>query len=88
MLLPNMLVTNEPGFYLEGNFGVRIESLLLIKELKKRSRMDSRPFFGFETITLVPIQKKLIDPSLMSPDQIEWLNNYHKQVVNFNREIP
>lgn len=76
-----MLVTNEPGFYLPGKFGIRIESLLRIvpKEFDEED-LDGRQYLGFETMTLVPIQKKLIAPHLMTDEQLKWLNDYHRKV--------
>lgn len=70
-----MFVTDEPGFYEDGAFGVRIENVELIKKVKtKYVTADS---LTMEPLTLVPIQQKMIIVSLMSTEEIEWLNNYH-----------
>lgn len=68
-----MIVSNEPGFYKEGEFGIRIENLILCK------KSDEGHLF-FETITFAPIDKTLIDKNLMSDDEINWLNDYHSNV--------
>ena len=63
-----MIISNEPGFYKEGDFGIRIENLVYIKRNK------------FEELTLAPIEKDLIDKKILSQNEIRWLNKYHKKV--------
>ena len=77
-----MVVSNEPGFYLTGKYGIRIENLVAVKE----SQCGSQPsnFLDFETLTIAPIDRHLIQNSLMNNDEIEWLNEYHGRV---RREI-
>lgn len=75
-----MLVTNEPGFYLQGKFGIRIESLLAVVSREFNKELDGREYYAFETMTYVPIQQKLILPELMTDKQITWLNDYHGKV--------
>ncbi|KAJ3005384.1 hypothetical protein HKX48_000717 [Thoreauomyces humboldtii] len=74
-----MSVTNEPGYYEDGNFGIRIENVLLIKEVKTKHNFGDRGYLGFEYVTLVPMQACLIDVELLVPAEREWLNNYHKK---------
>ncbi len=75
-LKPGMILSNEPGYYREGHYGIRIENLVLIVE-----RKDVRKnFLGFETLTLVPIDTKLIHVALLSEEERAWLNAYHQQV--------
>ncbi|HQS84642.1 MAG TPA: aminopeptidase P family protein [Alphaproteobacteria bacterium] len=69
-----MIVSNEPGYYKENAFGIRIESLLLVKN------SDVEDFYEFETLTRVPIDKKLILKELLTAFEISWLNLYHKRV--------
>lgn len=69
-----MLTSNEPGYYKEGEFGIRIENLVLT------SPSQHKGFLEHETVTLYPFDHKLIDKSLLSKDEINWINNYHKQV--------
>ncbi len=72
-----MLVTDEPGLYLEGQYGIRCENTLLVVPAIK-SEMGE--FLTFEPLTLFPFDLKLIDPSLLDNTEIEWLNNYHERV--------
>ncbi|HDQ14761.1 MAG TPA: aminopeptidase P family protein [Sediminispirochaeta sp.] len=74
---PGMVCSNEPGLYREGRYGIRIENLILAEEL------FSTPFgrfFGFETLSLCPLERRLIDPALMSAHELEWVNSYHRRV--------
>lgn len=75
-LQPGMILSNEPGSYLEGKFGVRIENLIYVAEDKEKSTPRMR-FFHFENLTLCPIDTKLIDKKLMSLHEIRYLNKYH-----------
>lgn len=82
-LRAGMVVSNEPGFYEAGAFGVRIENLLVVREIPDRA--DGRTpkgtsFLGFEQLTHVPIQQKMIEASLLTPDEISWINDYHERV--------
>ena len=71
-LKPGMILSNEPGYYKSGNFGIRIENLIMIKNNKK--------IYKFENLTYAPIDKSLIDKKLLENDEIELLNKYHKDV--------
>ena len=75
--LPSMTVTDEPGIYLPGKFGVRIENTLLIVPYIKT---EFGEFLQFESLTLCPIDTSLIDLDMMLPEEIDWLNNYHDMV--------
>jgi len=78
-LEPGMMISNEPGYYRTGEFGIRIENLILtITDLG--SFPDGLEFLTFETVTLCPIQLKLIEKSLLSAEEIQWLNEYHERV--------
>ena len=76
-LQPGMITSNEPGIYKAGKYGIRIENLILTIRHKTTEFGD---FYAFETLTLCPIDKKVIDWSLMTKDETEWLNNYHQKV--------
>jgi Xaa-Pro aminopeptidase len=79
-LAPHMVFSNEPGCYLPEKFGVRIESLVCVQKHDYAGTMDL-PFF-LETLTLVPIDKRLIEVTMLSLAQKEWLNAYHQQIYN------
>lgn len=78
-LQAGMTVTNEPGLYLEGKFGVRIENTLLIVPAEATAFGD---FLKFETLTLAPIDKKPIMLEMLSEEEREWLNSYHRRVYD------
>jgi len=72
-----MTMTNEPGYYEDGNFGIRIENQMIVKKAKTQFNFDNIDFFGFETTTFVPLDNNLIQKSLLTPSEIEWVNQYH-----------
>ena len=74
---PGMVISNEPGYYKAGAYGIRIENLLAVKELPV---MGERPLLGFETLTLAPIDRRLIDASLLTKAETSWLDAYHRLV--------
>ncbi|MGN8022399.1 aminopeptidase P family protein [Phyllobacterium sp. 22229] len=78
-LLPGMILSNEPGYYKPGGYGIRTENLLIVTELAVPEGGDI-PMMGFETITLCPIDKRLIDTSLLIREELVWLDAYHAQV--------
>ncbi|KAL5566074.1 hypothetical protein UlMin_029238 [Ulmus minor] len=78
-LQKGMIVSNEPGYYEDNAFGIRIENLLSVKEAGTPNRFGGIEYLGFEKLTFV-IQVKLIDLSLVSAEEIAWLNDYHSQV--------
>lgn len=77
VLEEGMLITDEPGVYLEGKYGIRIENVLLCKKSIKNS--DGQ-FMEFETLTFVPFERDAILKELLNDTEIEWINNYHKAV--------
>ncbi|KAK9735416.1 hypothetical protein RND81_04G204600 [Saponaria officinalis] len=79
-LQKGMIVSNEPGYYEDHAFGIRIENLLCVKEIATPNRFGGIGYLGFEKLTFVPIQSKMIDLSLLSTNEIDWLNDYHEQV--------
>ncbi|MDP1702162.1 MAG: aminopeptidase P family protein [Aestuariivirga sp.] len=79
-LEPGMILSNEPGFYKQNEFGIRIENLLLIHEAKAIEGGE-RPMLGFETLTLCPIERRLIDTKLLTRDELHWLDTYHARVL-------
>ena len=74
-LAPGMLLSNEPGCYRTGEWGIRTETLITV------TAPDGDGFMGFETITLCPIDRRLIDVDMMLPAERDWLNDYHARVL-------
>jgi Xaa-Pro aminopeptidase len=83
-LKPGMVLSNEPGYYQDGNFGIRIENLMVVVESDVTNRMsqEGQKMLGFETLTMIPIDKKLIDVDLLREDEILWLNEYHAKILD------
>ncbi|MEQ1576059.1 MAG: aminopeptidase P family protein [Hyphomicrobium sp.] len=79
VLEPGMICSNEPGYYKAGTYGIRIENLVLVSEAEIPPRGE-RPAMSFETLTLVPIDRRLIDISLLDRNELTWLNAYHARV--------
>jgi Xaa-Pro aminopeptidase len=78
-LKPGMIISNEPGFYKPGEWGIRIENLLIVTDPQKIAGGD-REMMGFETITLCPIERDLIDAKMLTKEELDWLDAYHAQV--------
>lgn len=79
-LQPNMVNSVEPGYYKEGHYGIRIENLVYVA--KESDRNSEIPMLKFKYLTLVPIDKRLIDKYLLSDGEINWLNIYHQTVYD------
>ncbi len=75
-----MILSNEPGFYLDGLYGIRIENLVGV--VKSTPGFDNRPMLKFETLTLAPIDQSLIIKDMLDPIEVQWLNSYHMHVYN------
>jgi Xaa-Pro aminopeptidase len=78
-LEPGMIVSNEPGYYKTGAYGIRIENLVVVRRIEIAGA--ERAMLGFETLTLCPIDLALVEPALMSPEEIAWLDAYHARVA-------
>jgi Xaa-Pro aminopeptidase len=79
-LMPGMICSNEPGYYKEGEYGIRIENLVVVRETAIAGGDAQRKFMEFETITLAPIDIDLVEPSLLTDAERDWLNKYHRRV--------
>ncbi|KAK7059763.1 putative Xaa-Pro aminopeptidase P [Favolaschia claudopus] len=79
-LKPGMTVSNEPGYYADGSFGIRIESIVLVRKVNTANNFGDKGYLGFERVTMCPIQTKLIDMSLFSSEEVRWMNEYHAEV--------
>ena len=80
-LRAGMMLSNEPGYYKAGEYGIRIENLVLVEPRAIPCGDPDRAMLGFETLTWAPIERDLIDPSLLTPPELIWLNDYHGRVV-------
>ena len=80
-LAPGMILSNEPGYYREGAFGIRIENLIATRPVPALPTGDARKMLAFETLTLVPIDQRLIVPEMLDLDERDWLNAYHAEVL-------
>jgi Xaa-Pro aminopeptidase len=77
-LLPGMILSNEPGYYRAGDYGIRLENLVIVE--KRAIKGGERKMYGFETITLAPFDVNCVEPSLLAPEEAAWLNAYHARV--------
>jgi len=75
-LMPGMVISNEPGYYQNGGYGIRIENLVVVVEKSG----GKKPYFGFETLTCVPIDTRLVNAAMLSEAEKAWLNTYHAWV--------
>lgn len=79
-LLPGMILSNEPGYYREGQFGIRIENLVIVEE--RHMIRAERRMLGFETVTLCPIDTRPVIRSMLDREERDWLNAYHRRVLD------
>lgn len=80
VLQPGMIMSNEPGYYKAGDYGIRIENLLIVREAEPVEGGE-RPMHWFETLTFTPIDRNLVDPAIMTDAELDWFNNYHCEVL-------
>ncbi|KAF8530500.1 Creatinase aminopeptidase [Hysterangium stoloniferum] len=73
------VISNEPGFYLEGEFGIRIESVLQVKRIQTKHQFQGNIWLGFERLTVVPIQVKMIKAALLSKEERAWVRNHNEE---------
>ncbi len=79
-LEPGMILSNEPGYYREGAFGIRIENLVVVRKAAPGAD-PARRMLEFETLSHTPIDRRLIDPEMLSADERAWLNAYHRETL-------
>jgi Xaa-Pro aminopeptidase len=78
-IAPGMILSNEPGFYLQDHYGIRLENLLLVRDADLPEA--TKPFLCFETLTLAPFDRRLLNAALMTPEERQWLDAYHARVL-------
>ena len=76
-LKPGMILSNEPGYYKEGEYGIRIENLMTVIEIP-----HLQGFYGFETLTLAPLDLNLVDDNLLTNQERAWVEDYHEWIEN------
>ncbi|WVR03380.1 hypothetical protein IAU60_000371 [Kwoniella sp. DSM 27419] len=81
-LQEGMVMSNEPGYYAEGKWGIRIEGIDVVVRAETRENFGNKGWLGLEQITMCPIQTSLVDVSLLSPAEKSWLNEYHAEVLD------
>lgn len=74
------VLSDEPGYYEDGNFGIRIENMIMAKEAQTNHKFGDKPWLAFEHVTMVPMCRKLIDAKLLSGEEKAWLDSYHQEV--------
>ena len=74
------VVSDEPGYYEDGNFGIRIENMIMARPAETNHKFGDKPWIGFECVTMVPMCRKLMDVSILTPEEKQWLDDYHKKV--------
>jgi len=79
-LKPGMTVSNEPGYYEDGEYGIRIENVVIVREAQTPSNFGDKGFLGFEHVTVVPVGRNLIDLSLLSVEERAWVDGYHQEI--------
>ncbi len=82
-----MILSNEPGYYLEGRFGIRIENLIVVRKAEIPEGGDARDWLDFETLTLAPIDRRLILDEMLTTDERDWVNTYHDRVRTLIRPL-
>ncbi|KAI5806544.1 putative Xaa-Pro aminopeptidase P [Peziza echinospora] len=75
------VISNEPGYYEDGSFGIRIENVVMVKEAETEHHFGVNPYLTFEHVTMVPMCRKLTDVSLLTSVEKKWLNDYHAEVL-------
>jgi len=78
-LQAGMIISNEPGYYKTGEYGIRIENLVLV--VPREIEGEEKEMLGFETLTFAPIDRRLIDAEMLEPEELVWLNCYHAHVM-------
>ena len=76
-----MILSNEPGYYREGAFGIRIENLIVVQDAPALQGADARDMLAFETLAYVPIDRRLIVTDMLSAGERDWLNAYHAKTL-------
>jgi Xaa-Pro aminopeptidase len=79
------VVSNEPGYYEDGKFGIRIENIIVVKETESKYTFGDKPYLGFEHVTMVPYCRNLINEQMLTEPEKGWLNAYNSKVLENTR---
>lgn len=79
-LSPGNVISDEPGYYEDGKFGIRIENIIVCREVQTPHKFGDKPSLGFEHLTMTPLGRNLIEPSLLTEAERKWVNDYHAEV--------
>lgn len=74
------VISNEPGYYEDSHFGIRIENVMIVKEVQTPFQFGDRSFLGFEHVTMTPYCRNLIDVGLLTQDEKDWINDHHMEI--------
>ncbi len=80
-LLPGMILSNEPGYYKQGHYGIRLENLIVVTQAEPVPGGE-KPMHAFETLTLAPFDRRLIDADLLTAEERDWIDAYHARVLD------
>lgn len=80
-LVPGHVITNEPGFYLEGKWGMRIESALCVRHVRTKGEFNGDIWLGFERLTCVPIQTRMVKENMLTKEEKQWLKDHNKKCL-------
>ncbi|KAI8274074.1 putative Xaa-Pro aminopeptidase P [Colletotrichum sp. SAR11_57] len=86
-LAPGNVVSIEPGFYEDGSYGIRIENVAMVMEVKTKHSFGDKPYLGFEHVTMVPYCQNLIEPSLLTAEEKKWLNAHNADIFQKTRDF-
>lgn len=75
------VLSNEPGYYEDGNFGIRIENIIMVTEIKTKNNFGGTPYYGFENVTMVPYCNNMIEISLLTKEEKDWINAKNKETL-------
>ena len=81
------VLSDEPGYYEDGKFGIRIENIIMVKEVQTTHRFGDKPSFGFEHATMVPYCRRLIDPELLTDVEKQWIDQYHAEIFEKTKDF-
>ncbi|KAK2006554.1 metallopeptidase family M24 [Colletotrichum eremochloae] len=85
-LAPGNVLSIEPGFYEDGSYGIRIENVAMVTEVKTKHSFGDKPYLGFEHVTMVPYCQNLIEPSLLTAEEKAWLNAHNADIFQKTKE--